>query len=152
MTRLLSDPQMHICLIALRATGSYDIYTIIQSGSAWICQGPISMEGGISRPLPRGSFVIDSKSGRQWPADRTRFNAAISNSSPGKGLTPTPGILVMVGERGAKCVAGINGERIGKVEWGNKLGTIQAAQIIEKMGMYMLYVMLMWSSFLNTFE
>ena len=41
----------------------------------------------------------------------------------------------MAGEKGAKCVSGINGERIGKVEWGSKVGAVQAVQIVEKMGL-----------------
>lgn len=46
-----------------------------------------------------------------------------------------PGILVMAGAKGAKCISGINGERIGKVEWGSKFGAVQAVQIVEKMGL-----------------
>jgi len=46
-----------------------------------------------------------------------------------------PGILVMTGAKGAKCVSRINGERIGKVEWGSKVGAVQAVQIVERMGL-----------------
>lgn len=121
-------------LVVLRASGHYQIYTLMQMGAAWVCEGPIAAEGSVTHPLPRAAFVIDSKSGARWPASRTRLAGAGSGSG-----AATPGVLVVTGEKGARCFANINGERIGKVDWGSKVGAVQAVQIVEKLGAW-LYV------------
>lgn len=118
--------------MALRASGRYEIYTLSQTGSPaqpWSCHGPISMDGGILHPLARGAFVVDSKSGIEWPASRSRLAAVDMSSGP-----RTPSILVMTGAKGARCFANLDGERVGKAEWGSKIGTIQCVQIVEKLG------------------
>jgi len=89
-------------------------------------------DGGVLQPLPRCAFVVDGKSGAALVASRSRLATADGQQ--------TPSILVMVGAKGARCFANINGERIGKVEWGSKVGTIQGVQIIEKLSSHVLVV------------
>ncbi|RDB29510.1 Uncharacterized protein C1F3.03 [Hypsizygus marmoreus] len=137
---IAKDPESRVRLIVLRASGHYQIFTLAQSesSSSWICAGPVSADGAAANPLPRGSFVIDGKSGAGWPASRTRYAVALSGT-PASG-TPPSCIFVTTGAKGARCFANINGERVGKADWGSKIGTIQAVQIIEKLGSHVLVV------------
>jgi syntaxin-binding protein 5 len=116
----------------MHTSGKHEIFTVAQSSSTWTFHGPISADGGISHPVSRCSFVIDSKSGRGCAADKARLSAAMSGAQGG--IEPTPGILVTIGTKGAKCLSGIHGQKVGKTEWGSKAGAVQTAQIVEKMG------------------
>ncbi|KAF5385371.1 hypothetical protein D9615_001225 [Tricholomella constricta] len=136
ISEVVKDPEQRVRLVAMRASGQYQIYTLTQTDSStqsWVCEGPITADGGVSQVLPRGAFVIDSKSGAGVTANRSRLAGA------GYGQK-TPPVLVMVGTKGARCFANLNGERIGKVDWGSKVGTIQGVQIVEKLGSHVLVV------------
>ncbi|GLB35825.1 putative lethal giant larvae(Lgl) like, C-terminal [Lyophyllum shimeji] len=135
ISRLAKDPEARVRLVAMRASGHYQVYTLTQTGSStqrWACEKPITVDGGVPHPLPRCAFVIDSKTGVGLPASPSRLAAADGPQ--------TPSILVMVGAKGARCFANVNGERIGKVEWGSKVGIIQGVQIVEKLGSHVLVV------------
>jgi syntaxin-binding protein 5 len=125
------DPQSRIRLITLRASGVCHIYTITQATghTSWSCGGPIEAEG-VSRPLSQGSFVLDSKSGEKWKANRAR----LASSMRPAGAATSHAILVSCGAKGARCYAHLNGERISKVDWGSKLGVVQTVEILEKLG------------------
>jgi syntaxin-binding protein 5 len=88
-------------------------------------------------PIPNGTFVLDKKTGAPWRADRGRFAASFQNIAAtdlsGRSIQPQC-MLVTVGAKGARSSLNVNGEKIGKVEWGNKAGTVQTAQIVEHMG------------------
>ncbi|KAG5638396.1 hypothetical protein H0H81_000292, partial [Sphagnurus paluster] len=99
-----------------------------ESGQPWKCEGPLNLDGGVPNPLPRGAFVIDSKTGSGVLANRSRLSEA------GFGESKPLIVLVMVGLRGARCFGNITGERIGKVDWGNKAGAIMGVQVVEKLG------------------
>jgi len=127
----MPDARLRIRLIALYASGLHEIYTITQSGGSavWICEGPISTEGVVN-PLSQGNFIIDCKSGNKWKADRTRLSESTHSTT-----TAIPRCaFVTCGAKGAKCFANINGEQIAKTEWGSKIGVIQGAQIVERLG------------------
>jgi hypothetical protein len=84
----------------------------------------------VQEPLPGGTFVLDSKTGIRRKADSSRL--ALSLQTP-SGLEP-PGILIVAGAKGIKCIADLTGEKLGKAEWSGKSGTAQSAQVVEKMG------------------
>lgn len=125
------DPELQVRLIVTRTSGRYSIYTLIQSGVStrpWSCEEPITLDGDVQYTLPRGTFVIDSKTGTQLRANHA-YLARVGSGGP-----TVPSILVMVGMKGARCFANINGERLGKTEWGHKAGEALKAQIVEKLG------------------
>ncbi|KAG6829267.1 hypothetical protein H0H87_012084 [Tephrocybe sp. NHM501043] len=131
------DPERNVRLIVAKASGHYDIYTLYQTGMSaqpWKCEGPVTVDGGISHAIPRGLFVIDGKKGLKLSA--SHINLALA----GPGGPKVPSILVMVGAKGAKSFANLNGERLGKVEWGHKVGEVIGVQIIEKLGSHVLVV------------
>ncbi|KAF8078966.1 hypothetical protein FPV67DRAFT_88576 [Lyophyllum atratum] len=137
ISQLAKDPELSVRLVAMRVSGHYQVYTLTQTGSSaqsWTCQKPITVDSGISQPLPQCAFVIDSKTGAGLPASRSRLAAADLDGPR------TSSILVMVGAKGARCFVNINGERIGKVEWGSKVGAIQGVQIVERLRSHVLVV------------
>lgn len=128
----ISDSRWHIRLLALHTSGACEIYTVAQSDGSvsWTCEGPILAEG-VANPLPQGSFVIDSKSGNKWKANRARLTESIA-ATP---VVPRCA-FVACGSKGARCFANINGEQIAKTDWGSKGGVIQGVQIVERLGEY----------------
>ncbi|KAG5732833.1 hypothetical protein E4T56_gene2783 [Termitomyces sp. T112] len=137
ISQLNKDPEPQVRLVVTRISGAYLIYTLVRSdsfASPWSCQGPITTDGGVQHALPRGTFVFDSKTGTQLPANHIHLARATS------GEPRAPSILIMVGAKGARCFANINGERIGKIEWSHKVGEVLAAQIVEKLGSRVLVV------------
>jgi hypothetical protein len=73
---------------------------------------------------------MDRKTGARWKADRARLSSSLKGLS-----TEVQCFLVTVGAKGARSTLNINGEKLGKVEWGNKVGTVLSSQIVEHMGM-----------------
>ncbi|KAG6873217.1 hypothetical protein C0995_001571 [Termitomyces sp. Mi166 len=137
-SQLAKDSEPQVRLVVIKVSGHYQIYTLFQSGSSakpWSCEGPITVDGGVQYALPRGNFVIDSKTGARLPANHVHLARA------GSGKPKVSSILVMVGAKGARCFANINGERVGKTEWGHKVGEVLEAQIVEKLGSRILMVM-----------
>ncbi|PPQ63837.1 hypothetical protein CVT24_009787 [Panaeolus cyanescens] len=117
------------------------IFTISHSGTppVWNASGePITCKG-ISQPLQDGLFVIDSKTGQPLRADRSQLSAAFRNVQAGnvKGTNP---LLVSVGSRGMRTAVAINGERVAKVDWSQKYGDIESAQIVERLGSHALVI------------
>ncbi|KAG6813211.1 hypothetical protein H0H92_013098 [Tricholoma furcatifolium] len=131
VSQLAKDSEPKARLIVAMVSGDYQIYTLTQSGSSpqqWTCDGPITVEGNVSHILPHGCFVIDSKTGASLPASNIHLAQASS------GMSTTPSVLVMAGAKGARAYANINGDRIGKVDWGSKAGEVIDVQIVEKLG------------------
>jgi syntaxin-binding protein 5 len=129
--RIISDADFGVRLLAFRNSGNYSIFTVVQNGSSWSVKGPIKEDGGVPHPLPQGSFVLDGKTGGKCIANRSRLAASLSGSSQGDN---SPGILIAVGSKAAKAVSGLTGKRLGKVEWGSKVGSILDVQLVERMG------------------
>lgn len=50
-------------------------------------------------------------------------------------VTPTDQVLLVIaGSKGARCNVDITGDRLGKVEWNNKMGKVSSVQIVQKLG------------------
>ncbi|KAG6879569.1 hypothetical protein C0992_001396 [Termitomyces sp. T32_za158] len=130
ISQLAKDPELQVRLVVTRKSGRYSIYTLIRSGHStkpWSCDVPITSDGGVQHALPRGTFVVDSKTGAQSRANHNHL------AQTGSGGPRVPSIFVMVGTKGARCFANINGDRISKTEWGHKAGEVLEAQIVEKL-------------------
>ncbi|KAG6837327.1 hypothetical protein H0H93_011422 [Arthromyces matolae] len=125
ISQLAKGAESQVRLVVARSSGRYQIYTLMQSGSSqWRCEGPLTIDGGVSNALPHGIFIMSSKSGAPLSANHIHL-AETSAGGP-----KVPSILVMVGETGAKTFADLNGQRIGKVEWGHKAGHILGSRVL----------------------
>ncbi|KAF9486583.1 hypothetical protein BDN70DRAFT_846519 [Pholiota conissans] len=136
---LEKDPRLSVRLIAVHQSGDAELYTLAYSGSpkAWNIAGEPAAIKAVVDPIANGTFVLDKKTGAPWKADRGRFAGSFQNvvsfDLSGRPVQPQC-ILVSVGAKGARSYLNITGERISKVEWGNKVGNVQTAHIIEHMG------------------
>ncbi|KAF7347606.1 WD40 containing SNARE-dependent exocytosis protein [Mycena venus] len=116
-------------------SGATEILTVLRDSNSpsWRFDSDTKKVEAVAHPLAGGTFVLDVKTG--LPIRATREQLA-------KSLQPTPPdthcILVATGAKGARCLADINGTRIAKIDWGNKTGTVQSVQIVEKMGSHAL--------------
>ncbi|KAI0093981.1 lethal giant larvae like, C-terminal-domain-containing protein [Irpex rosettiformis] len=124
------DPSPRILLLVVRQSGSTDIYVILRSSDGiWSVNDQTEHAEGPSSPLPEGSFVIDSKSGRSCKADG---NGLIATMNPTAELTKGRYLWVTAGTRGARCVVDITGEKLGRVEWPNKGSKVERVSIVHK--------------------
>lgn len=129
----VSDLEVRIRLIAIHTSGKGRVFSIARSANnppVWAVEAdPTPMEG-IQNPLHNGTFVIDSKKGAMLDADREQLLAFLQNP-PAIG---SHSIFVVAGSKGARSFFSMNGERIGRAEWGNKVGVILTVQIVEQGG------------------
>lgn len=126
------DPQLAVRLIAAHQSGHAEIYTLSHSGSpvSWSVSSESVPCKAMSDPTPESIYIMDRRTGARWKADRARLSSSLKGSS-----AEAQCFLVTVGAKGARSTLNINGEKIGKVEWGNKVGTALSSQIVEHMGM-----------------
>ncbi|KAF9567769.1 WD40 containing snare-dependent exocytosis protein [Agrocybe pediades] len=128
------DPRLAVRLIALHQSGHGDIYTLNYSGNpvVWNVAEESTSCKGMPDPVAGATFVFDANNGAPWRANRARLAASFKGTTP-SGATPNASMCLMltVGAKGARCSFGLNGEKVGKVEWGSKHGTVQTAQMVE---------------------
>lgn len=125
------DGVLKVRLIISRRSGDAELVTLQTtkgSGSPWGVAGEIIDFRGVSDPLPEGSFVLDSKTGKNRGATGSLFALSYHGE-----LCPSPSIFITVGHKGARSYADITGERIGKADWGIRGGNAVAAQIVGRM-------------------
>ncbi|KAF8167354.1 WD40 containing snare-dependent exocytosis protein [Crassisporium funariophilum] len=137
---LEKDSQQSVRLIAAYQSGHAEVHTLMHSGNpvSWTVFGEPAPCKAMGDSLPDGIFVLDSKTGAQWKADRARLAASYKGTL--KGVAGPQCVMVTVGAKGARCSHNLNGEKVGKVEWGHKVGAVQSAQIVERMGAHVLVV------------
>lgn len=121
--------------MAVRLSGLTQIFTLSNPGGPWSVSGDPAIVDAVANPLPQGSFVLDSKTGGQWKADRGRLSASLSSTPTGD----APPLFVTVGAKGVRCLGRINGERISKADWGSRVGNVEGVQVVERMGMVYLW-------------
>lgn len=125
----LTDKTPQIRLVAVRASGAGEIYTLQRSAnSAWSCTPRFIPVDAMSDPLAEGTFVVDRKSAMRVEATRH----GLSNV-----LDPTAGsstYLINGGSKGVKTFDALDGDRIGRVDWGGKMGNVKSIHVIEKLG------------------
>ncbi|OBZ79198.1 Lethal(2) giant larvae SRO7 [Grifola frondosa] len=146
--RLSTDQTPHIRLFAIAPSGLTSIYTIVHAPpSSWTVSKPALAIESVPRPLPCASFVLDAKTGVQCRANRRGLSAVLKAAEgqvfddDGRESLGTKGtVWVSAGAKGARCTANVNGERIARVEWGSKVGTVQHVEVVEKNGSCVLVV------------
>ncbi|KAH9486242.1 hypothetical protein JR316_0000306 [Psilocybe cubensis] len=130
VAHLEKDPSLGVRLIAGHQSGHAEVYTLVHSGnhSSWSIAGEPMVAKVMPDPITGGTFVLDSKSGAQCKVDRTRLGAAMKGTNSSR---DSHCILVSVGVKGARTTVDITGAKVGKVDWGNKHGSVQDARIVE---------------------
>ncbi|KIM47471.1 hypothetical protein M413DRAFT_439132 [Hebeloma cylindrosporum] len=137
VTSLDKDPQLAVRLIAAHQSGQAEIFSLEHSGSpvSWSVSSESVPCKAVSDPTPESIYILDRKTGAPWKADRAGLSASL------KGLSAEGQcFLITVGAKGARSTLNINGEKIGKVEWGHKVGTVLGSQIVEHMASRVLVV------------
>lgn len=88
-------------------------------------------------PLPDCTFVLDTKSGAPSRADPAKLAMVFKNEKFAVDEGPRC-LLVSVGAKGVRVNADVNGEKVGKVDWGSKVGSVVCAQIVAHNGTFYL--------------
>ncbi|TFY59345.1 hypothetical protein EVJ58_g5836 [Rhodofomes roseus] len=128
-----SDPIPRIRLIATTSSGTASIYTVSRSSSgAFAIPDPPVFLDAASHPLPSGSFVLDAKTGVRVAADRQGLSTVLeANGAEGVGRRC---VWVSAGTKGARCVADLDGDKLGKADWPSKAGAVVGVDVVEKNG------------------
>ncbi|KAK0466348.1 WD40 containing snare-dependent exocytosis protein [Desarmillaria tabescens] len=129
ISALKSDNHNGVRLIAIRKSGVCEVYTISRVSSSWRCSEEFVKVDGVSDPFPEGTYIVDAKTGTHRNATRRGLSDAF-NSSSVQGHV----YFVTTGIKGARCYIDIDGDRIGKVDWNSKSGTVQEVKVVEKLG------------------
>ncbi|KAI0673986.1 lethal giant larvae like, C-terminal-domain-containing protein [Trametes maxima] len=128
---LSSDPVVRLRLICSATSGATSVFSLAHNApSAWsVSQPPITAEVP-ARPIPGGCFVLDAKTGAKCGADRRGLTAVLQPDDGSDAVKKY--VFVAAGAKGVRCALNVNGERIAKVDWGSKVGTVQHVEVIER--------------------
>jgi hypothetical protein len=89
----------------------------------------------VPTPLNSGIFVLDAYTGASCKADKAHLTVALESKATPKVPEETIRcLLLVVGAKGARCLADLSEERIAKVDWGQKAGHVVRAQVVERNG------------------
>ncbi len=118
-------------LFGTTASGQTTIYTLEYAPpSTWkISAHPVVLDGS-SHPVPSGSFVLDAKTGKQCRADRNGLASVLQSEHS----TERQYLWLSAGAKGVRTVLNVNGERVAKVDWGSKVGTVLHVEIVGRLG------------------
>jgi len=79
--------------------------------------------------------VLDAHTGAPCKADKAHLTAALDlEPSPKAPEESVRCLLLIVGAKGARCLADFGNERVARVEWDHKVGNVVRAQVIERNG------------------
>lgn len=134
--RRFTDATPRIRLVAVHASGMVQIYTLARDNNgAWsIPSAPPEVEG-VPAPLKSGIFVLDAHTGAPCKADKAHLTVALDFKTSPKALEDSVRcLLLIVGAKGARCIADFSNERVARVEWGHKVGNVVRAQVVERNG------------------
>ena len=131
------DHTPRILLIVVRASSTTTIHTVIRSqAGSWAVKALPEKTEAASHPFPRGSIVIDVK-GRPCKADRKGLTVALSPPADTSEIKRS--IWISAGAKGVRCAADITGERMGRIEWGNKIGKVEQVEVVQKNCRWLFY-------------
>jgi hypothetical protein len=130
-----ADPTPRIRLVVARASGLIQIYTLVRDKGVWSILSAPSEAEGVATPLNPGIFVLDAHSGAPCNADKAHLTAALeSRPPPNASEQAIRCLLLVVGAKGARCLADLGEDRVARVEWGQKAGHVVRAQVVERTG------------------
>lgn len=126
------DRTPRILLIAVRASSATTIHTVLRSqNGAWTVKTHPEKTEAASHPFPGGSIVINT-TGYSCNADRNGLSVALT--PPTNPSEVKRSIWVTAGSKGVRCVADITGEKLGRTEWGSKVGKVEQVEVVRKNG------------------
>ena len=131
-----ADTTPRIRLVVARASGLVQIYTLARGDKGiWSIPSPPSEAEGVPTPLNAGIFVLDAHTGALCKADKAHLAVAleskVSSNTPEETIRC---LLLIVGAKGARCLADFGDERVARVEWGQKAANVVRAQVVERNG------------------
>ncbi|KAL1951191.1 hypothetical protein VTO73DRAFT_340 [Trametes versicolor] len=126
-----SDLEVRLRLICSAASGATSIYALAHdtAGTWSVTQPPVVVDAP-ARPIPGGCFVLDAKTGTRCLANRQGLATVLQ--AEGAADADRKFVLVAAGAKGVRCTLGINGEKIAKVDWGSKVGTVQHVEVVQR--------------------
>ncbi|KAL5476395.1 SRO7_6 [Sanghuangporus weigelae] len=131
--------------MACQRSGNVRVFTLSQTSSGeWRVEDVQKLEGA-DNPLPRGTFILQAKTGTSRSALRATFREALQGGAAPSIVTRDPKddgahcFWVSVGEKGVKCHVNITRGRAGKVDWGRGK-KIECVQVITRIGSHALVV------------
>jgi len=79
--------------------------------------------------------VLDAFTGAPCKANKTQLSVALEYKASTKTSEESVRcLLLIVGAKGARCLADFYNERVARVEWGHKVGNVVRAQVVERNG------------------
>lgn len=120
-------PNIH--LVAIRASGHADIYTIEKDAHTHqfrVSPKPTPVDT-VSQCFPYGSYILDSVTGAQHGASRSRYSDVVQGQSDGVNT-----FWITTGKKGLRCSLNADGDRLGKVDFSSKVGVVESAHVIHK--------------------
>ncbi|OJT08434.1 hypothetical protein TRAPUB_617 [Trametes pubescens] len=128
---MASDPDVRLRLICSAASGTTSIYALAHDAAGtWSVAQPPMVVDTPARPIPGGCFVLDAKTGTRCLANRQGLATVLQ--AEGAADADRKFVLVAAGAKGVRCTLGINGEKIAKVDWGSKVGTVQHVEVVQR--------------------
>ncbi|TFK95007.1 hypothetical protein K466DRAFT_579508 [Polyporus arcularius HHB13444] len=134
---LSSDPQPQMRLLCIADSGQTTVYTLrYDAPSTWsVDPHPVAAEAP-AHLIPGGSFVLEAKKGHTLRADRKGLASVLQ---PGQAADSSGKcIWVAAGAKGVRCMLDVNGERVARIEWGNKVGTVVHVEVVGHLDSYAL--------------
>ena len=131
-----ADATPRIRLVVARTSGRIQIYTLVRGdGGIWTIPSAPSEIEGVPIPLNAGTFVLDAHTGAPCKADKAHLTVALESKASSHASEETIRcLLLIVGAKGARCLADLGDERVSRVEWGQKAGNVVRAQVVERNG------------------
>ncbi|KAI0081067.1 hypothetical protein K474DRAFT_1656898 [Panus rudis PR-1116 ss-1] len=119
-----------VLLIATRDSGATSIYTVYRTAEgSWAVKDMPAKTDAVPHPLPNSSIVIDSKTGYRCSANRNGLSSVLA---PPPDIDQKKTLWINAGSKGVRCVVDITGEKIGKADWGSKLGKVERIEVVQK--------------------
>ncbi|KAH9920224.1 uncharacterized protein BXZ73DRAFT_91957 [Epithele typhae] len=117
---LATDPTWRVRLIATGSSGHTSVFTLTYSASAWsIASQPVPADGS-SRPT-----------GARCRADRAALAATLQGEQSADPERKC--VWVSAGAKGVRTALNVNGEKIAKVDWGSKVGTVEHVEVVSRL-------------------
>ncbi|EPQ60284.1 hypothetical protein GLOTRDRAFT_134996 [Gloeophyllum trabeum ATCC 11539] len=131
--RMASDPMPRVRLLAIPASGRTRVFSLNRASSgSWAVDFMPNPPEAPSEPI--FSAFIDAYSGARFKADRYGLSRALDPSTEdaiaGKGHS----YWIVAGAKGIRCSFDLDGHKIGKADWGSKIGKVECCEIVERNG------------------
>lgn len=141
----IKDSTPRVRLFASSYSGTTRMYTIARSPSTneWTVDPDVKKLDGSEHPLPRGTFVIGNKSGEIMAATKANFADALSASAAwrksidreSQAKSGAHCFWISAGTKGVRCVANVDGTRVGKTDWGRGRN-VECVEVLSRSGQF----------------